>query len=214
MLIWVVRHGETEANASGVLEGRTDGRLTASGLDMASEVGRALEGVTFDAAFSSPLSRAVETAQRLLDASGNGGLPIQIDDRLLEVDMGSWEGVHFLPGEREVDAEQLRLFFEEPYEFLGFPEGEDTRTVCARTQSFLRELALASYEKVLITMHGFALRAMLNQLYDDPTDFWQSGVPLNCTVSIVEAIDGHLKLVNADKVLYDQLRCVDRYSIY
>lgn len=214
MLIWIVRHGETEANTSGVLEGRTDGKLTVSGLEMANEVGAALEGITFDLAFSSPLSRAVDTARRLLDASGNGSLPIRVDDRLLEIDMGTWEGVHFLPGERSVDAEQIRLFFERPFVFQGFPGGENAREVCARTQDFLRELAAAPFDKVLVSTHGFALRAMLNQLYADPSDFWQGGVPLNCTVSIVEVTDGCLRLLASDEILYDQSRCVDRYSNY
>ena len=128
--------------------------------------------------------------------------------------MGDWEDIHFLPGEREVDEEEIRLFFEEPFVFDGFPNGEDTRTVCERTQDFLKELGSEDYHNVLVSTHGFALRAMLNFLYDNPSDFWQGGVPLNCTLSVVETTKDGMKLVERDLVLYDKSLCVDRYAQY
>ena len=215
MRIFVIRHGETEANVGGVLEGRTDGRLTDAGIDLAHEVGRALSTIAFDAAYSSPLTRALNTAKAVLRASGNVTTPITIDQRLLEVDMGAWEGLHFLPDEREVDAEGCRQFFEEPFLFSGFPGGETIRGVCSRTQSFLNELADSNaYHNVLVSTHGCALRAMLNCLYADSSDFWQGGVPLNCTISVVEVQNGSMKLCERDKVLYDSTKCVDRYARY
>ena len=217
MRIYVVRHGETEANALGIFQGRMDGKLAESGRELARVTGRALAGVAFDAAFSSPLSRARLTAREMLGESGNGSVPLRIDDRLLEIHMGDYEGRRFRPGEREVDAELCRLFFEDPFRFPGFPGGEDAGDVCARTQGFLRELAegrLGDFENVLVSTHGFALRAMLNGLYGDPADFWQGHVPYNCSVSIVDAEGGVCRLLESDKVYYDESLCVDRYAAY
>ena len=83
MRIYVVRHGETDANRQGVFQGRVDSRLLPSGFELARQTGAALAGVRFDAAFSSPLSRAMDTARTLLDASGNAAAPLRVDERLV-----------------------------------------------------------------------------------------------------------------------------------
>lgn len=214
MLIYVIRHGETEFNAKGVFQGQTDSELLESGYVLAGVTGEALSDVRFDAAFTSPLTRARETAREVLAASGNGDVPLTVDDRLLEIDMGDCEGKRFRPGEREVDAELCRLFFEDAFAFPGFPNGEDARAVCARTQAFLDELVRGQFGTVLVSTHGFALRAMLNRLYDDPSSFWQEHVPYNCSVSIIEADDEGPRLLESDLVLYDEALCVDRYASY
>lgn len=220
MKIYIIRHGETEANARGVLQGQTDGKLLPGGLELARVTGEALgrAGLRFDAAFTSPLSRAVETAEAVLAESGNGGVPLRVEERLLEFDMGGYEDKRFLPGEREVDAELVRRFFEEPFDFPGFPGGERVEQVCERTQAFLADLAsgaLGGFGSVLVSTHGFALRAMLNRLYDDPSNFWQGHVPYNCSVSVVEAdADGGVHLAASDVVYYDEELCVDRYAEY
>ena len=214
MRVYIIRHGETEANVAGVLQGRTDGALAKGALALASETGSALGDVRFDVAFSSPLRRAVETADAVLGASGNGDVDILLDDRLLEVDMGEFEDKRFRPGEREVDAGLCRLFFEEPASFPGFPGGETLQELCTRTQEFLSELPQSGYETVLVSTHGASLRAMLNQLYDDTSDFWQGHVPYNCSVSVVEASNGGMRLVVSDAVFYDEALCVDRYASY
>jgi broad specificity phosphatase PhoE len=214
MRIYVVRHGETDSNRQGVFQGRVDSRLLDSGFELARQTGRALVDIHFDIAFSSPLSRALDTARTVLEASGSAASPLVVDDRLVEVSMGEYEGKRFRPGEREVDAEACRLFFEDPFAFAGFPGGEDAREVCARTQGFLAELAGRPYGAVLVSTHGFALRAMLNGLYKNPADFWQGHVPYNCSVSIVDADEAGFRLVASDKIYYDPALCVDRYASY
>lgn len=219
MRVYVIRHGETRANVHGFLQGQIDEPLLETGSVLAAEVGRALTGIVFDAAFSSPLSRAKETARLVLNNSGNVGLPIQEDQRLIEVSMGVCEGKRFRPGEREIDEELVRLFFEDPFSFSGFPAGESAREVCERTQTFLEELLggrlLEGHaETVLVSTHGFALRAMLNRLYENPSDFWQGGVPLNCCVSVIETQGDEVRLESIDEVLYDEALAIDRYSSY
>ena len=212
MKIYIIRHGETSANVSGVFQGRLDTELLQSGIDLARSVGQALTGVCFDAAFASPLSRSQATARAVLDASGNGDVPITIDERLYEIAVGDCEGKHFRPGECEIDEKYLHGYFDDPLGFAGFPGGESTGEVCERTQRFLMELANKRYENVLVSTHGFALRAMLNMLYEDKSDFWHGGVPLNCSVSIVKAHNGRLELVGDDVVFYDESLTSDWFS--
>lgn len=83
MLI-VVRHGRTEANAAGLLLGRHDPPLDLLGIEQAARVARAVGPV--DRVVSSPLRRAVETAEAW-------GLPIETDERWAELDYGEFDGL-------------------------------------------------------------------------------------------------------------------------
>jgi broad specificity phosphatase PhoE len=82
----LVRHGESTANAAGLLLGRTDAQLTEKGRSQAASV-RALLHLPVHSLRSSPLARARSTAA-LLDLD----LPTEIDDRWIEVDYGEFEG--------------------------------------------------------------------------------------------------------------------------
>jgi probable phosphoglycerate mutase len=81
----LVRHGESVANAQGLLLGRTDAELTETGRDQAAAVPTLLERPVVDLR-SSPLRRAVNTAELL-----GLGLPVDVDERWIEVDYGEFE---------------------------------------------------------------------------------------------------------------------------
>jgi probable phosphoglycerate mutase len=80
-----VRHGESTGNADGLLLGRIDAPLTERGLTQAKAAGRSVAGAT--RLISSPLARARDTAEAL-----GTGLPVEIDDRWIEVDYGEFDG--------------------------------------------------------------------------------------------------------------------------
>ena len=84
MLI-LIRHGESTGNAAGLLMGRIDAPLTERGLAQAKTLGVSLSGVT--RVISSPLERARDTAAAL-----DLGLPIEIDERWVELDYGEFDG--------------------------------------------------------------------------------------------------------------------------
>ena len=164
MLIYIVRHGETRSNTEGMMQGWTDDPLNKKGIELAAITGREMKGIHFDGCISSPLLRARQTAEILLRESGNEAVPILFDDRIKEINMGDWEGKKFRPGEREIDEQEVKMFFTDPFHFRGCPGGEDIRQVCVRTQAFLKELAARDDGKsYLVTTHGFALRAMLSR---------------------------------------------------
>ena len=169
--------------------------------------------IKFDACFSSPLTRAKQTAEIILHESGNVNTPIFLEQRIKEINMGDWERKKFRPGEREVDENAIKTFFTDPFAFLGFPNGETIDEVCKRTQSFLKELIKRDDNKTyLVTTHGFALRGMLNFLYEDKTDYWHGHVPYNCAVNIVKGKNGIGTLISDDKVYYDMRDAVDQYA--
>lgn len=93
MLILLLRHGETEWNVSGRLQGSTDTALTATGLRQAHDAAASMP--RFAAVWSSPLRRAKDTADVV--AAAQGHRHVRDDPRLVERSWGEWEGL--LPAE-------------------------------------------------------------------------------------------------------------------
>ena len=208
MKIYIIRHGETALNVQGVLPGQIDEPLNENGRRLAELTGRGMRGIRFDACISSPLRRAVETAQIVLRESGND-LPITIDERLLEMDFGDMDAKKI----SEMGEESLS-FFLTPFTFPGFPNGESISALCRRTQPFLKELIARNDGKTyLISTHGCAMRAMVNDLMEDPSDFWLGHAPYNCSLTIVEAEGGDARIMEIDRVFYDPKLIADYSAV-
>ena len=78
----------------------------------------------FDECFSSPLSRAKETAEIVLRESGNE-IPVIIDDRIKEIFVGDWEGVSFRDPDHHAFIEDIKTYFLNPFElFIQIPVGD------------------------------------------------------------------------------------------
>ncbi len=88
--LYVVRHGQTERSARLVYSGQADVPLTATGRDQALDAAERLAGCGVDAIVSSPLVRARDTAAAIAAATG---IPMSVDERLIEVDYGPFEGL-------------------------------------------------------------------------------------------------------------------------
>lgn len=211
MKIYVIRHGETDANKNGVLQGSSNWPLNEDGVKLAKISGENMKGIKFDACFSSPLDRAMQTAKLFLENSNND-IEIQVDNRLAEFNMGIYEGKKITKEELEVPLIKILLFKFNPFLCGRFKGGETIKELCNRTQDFLNELKDKDYENVLVSTHGCALRAMLNKLYSNSFNFWQGVVPYNCAVNIIEVKNGTMKLIEKDKLFYDSKYIVDRYK--
>ena len=85
-MIYVVRHGQTDWNLQGRCQGWHDIELNQTGIEQAEKLAKLLADVKFDVCFSSPLKRAVKTAQTIYD--GN----IILDQRIIERGNGELEG--------------------------------------------------------------------------------------------------------------------------
>jgi len=91
MLAFLIRHGESETNVSGHFpdDQLNSPHLTENGRRQAVEAAQMFTGISVDAIFSSPLPRALETAEII---SKKTGVKITVDDRLCEVELGSLKG--------------------------------------------------------------------------------------------------------------------------
>ena len=88
--LYVVRHGQTESSQRKAYSGRSDIALTERGREQARAAAAQLEDAGIDAVVTSPLIRARDTAQAIADAAG---VPVTVDERLTEVDYGTFEGL-------------------------------------------------------------------------------------------------------------------------
>ena len=130
-MIAFVRHGETTPNRDGLLLGRSDVELTARGLQQAAAVGVALRALQPAVLVSSPLVRATSTAAAIAEASGIDR--VEIDDRLIEVAYGEFEGLPFA----ELPADAVTRWRADP-DFAP-PDGESLRAVGKRMAEFCEE---------------------------------------------------------------------------
>lgn len=202
MKLYMVRHGETDWNKSRKIQGQVDIPLNEFGRHLAIETGKGLADIPFDLCISSPLLRAVETAELIL---GGRSVPMITDKRIMEMSFGVWEG-KCCSKEGWNLPQEFHDFFEEPERYRAPEGGEDFYMVRERLEDFLKELYQRTDLKeknVLITTHGAALCGILNVMKDKPvSEYWGGGVHKNCAVTEVEVTNGVPEILSEDYVYY------------
>jgi probable phosphoglycerate mutase len=129
----LTRHGLPDAGQDVWLGSQLDVALRPEGRRQAEALARRLAGVRIDRIFSSPMLRALETAQIVAT-----GRPVEVDDRLIERDYGRWEGLTNAEIEAR-DPELLERWDRDPAA-TPTPGGESGDEVAARARSFLVDL--------------------------------------------------------------------------
>lgn len=148
----LVRHGESEWNADGRVQGQGDPPLSAAGRDQARRAAEVIEGVE-GPVVASDLRRARQTAEILAEALGGG--PVVTEPALREIDLGRWSGLTHQEIEA-LDPEEYAAWRSGRLD--AFPEGETRRAFAARA---LRGLERAADEAAaLVVAHGGVLRAV------------------------------------------------------
>jgi broad specificity phosphatase PhoE len=162
-----LRHGETDWNRDLRLQGRCDTPLNELGRRQAARNGRALAGILRAgdyALVSSPLVRAAETMEIVLEAAGWAGTPFATDDRLVEISYGTWEGLT-LPDIELRDADGLRRREQQKWTFAP-PDGESYAAMSARVGRWLDSLDRPG----LVVAHGGTMRVLLHLLAGLPAE--------------------------------------------
>ncbi len=183
MLVYVIRHGQSETNASGVRAGQTDIKLTAQGYEDARRSGEKLKGITFDRVFSSDLIRAVETARTALP-----GIEPEQRKELREINVGRVAGY--------TNAECAQIFGPSWSEYLKNHDyspygGENEQQIMDRVFSFMEYLE--SIEKdcsnVAIFCHGGSIRCIMRYALGFPIG-WRRIRTDNGCITVFEFKDG------------------------
>ena len=179
-MIYLIRHGQTAKNKEGVLQGRSNFPLNEAGKQQAKAAGEMLKaaGISFDKVYTSPLIRAVQTAEIIA-----GDIPLTADDRLIEMDYGPYEGMELKNPSPEV-LEFFKDFAHNPA-----PEGmEQLSDIVARLGAFLEEIQEEAAEKnLLLSTHAIAMKGALEYLTPDSKGGYWSKYVGNCEVYTAEA---------------------------
>jgi len=145
MEIYLIRHTSVDV-PKGFCYGATDVALTDSFTTEAETVRERLQGVTFDAVFTSPLSRAV----RLAAYCGYGDA--LVDDRVTELDFGEWEMKSF--DELYKDDARFRLWCDGDYVNIPSPGGESFADQMKRFKLFVDEKKRQGFSRIAVFTHG------------------------------------------------------------
>jgi len=169
-VIYLLRHGETEWNREGRLQGHGDSPLTERGLSQAVAMGGALRREIGDedlAGFtlvSSPLGRTLATARCVAAVTGHNPAEIVEDPRLREHGFGAWEGEIYREVE-QIHPEAWRAREADRWHYQ-VPGGESGALVAARIGAWLAEQSEEA--RLIVVSHGFAGR-VLRGLYSGAT---------------------------------------------
>ncbi len=168
--LYLVRHGTTEWNREEIFRGRADCPLNETGLAEARAVAGYFQDVEIDRIYSSPLSRAAQTAEAV---AAQKGLPVVRHLSFTDLDFGEWQGVP-LREVRERYPEMYRTWRERPQD-ARFPGGETLAQVRARAWDGLLAVARENPEKTcLIVSHRVVTKLLIcAALGLDESRFWQ-----------------------------------------
>ncbi len=202
MELYIVRHGKTQWNLEKRLQGSADIQLNEDGRELARISGEALKDTHFDRIYSSPLSRAYETACLF---RGNRPLEIIRDQRLSELNFGDYEG-KTLDSLMEDDACSFRYFFSQPHLYTPPANGETLEHLCMRAADFMEHEILPlqnTCERVMIVAHGAMNKALMTYVKkQDLSQFWSGGLQRNCNVIILELNHDTFQIIDETHVFY------------
>ena len=182
-MLYIIRHGQTELNTKMQMQGRSDHPLNETGSAQAEEAaGRFAEmGVKIDKVYSSPLIRALQTAKAIAPEA-----EIVVDNRLIEMDYGPYEGMDL----RDPAPEVLEFF--KDFVNVPAPEGmEPLPDVVARLGDFIEEIREeAEHCNILLSTHAIAMKGALEYLTPDSHGSYWSKYIGNCEIYVAEAENG------------------------
>ena len=166
--IILVRHGETEWNVAEIFRGRIDIDLNEMGIKQAGLLAEYLSNVKIDAIYSSPLKRALKTAEIV---AGYHKLDVDITSGLIDFNYGKWQGL----SHQEVKDKYKELYAEwiNHPDQVKMPAGESLDDVRKRTKDVVAQV-IASYEgTVVLVSHRVVNKVLISALLGlDNSHFW------------------------------------------
>lgn len=155
--VYIVRHCEAQGNKDGRFQGKIDSGISENGIAQLKLLEEKFKNIHLDAIYSSPLKRAVFTADAV---NKYHGLEIRLNNELREIDGGEFEGNKWkdLPA---LFPESTKLWVNEPALFYTHT-GESMKDVYNRVTSALKSIVVAQQDRtVAIVSHGCSIRNMI-----------------------------------------------------
>jgi len=168
--VYLVRHGQTAWNKEEIFRGRVDIPLNDTGLKEAELAAEYFRGKKVDAIYASPISRAMQTAEKIASVLG---LKVVPHFGITDMSFGDWEGQPIKEVEQS-DPDRFRLWKEEPH-LLKAPGGETLEEVRTRAMAALEEV-IGSHARstVILVSHRVITKVLICAILGlDNSHFWQ-----------------------------------------
>ncbi|MGB0850869.1 MAG: histidine phosphatase family protein [Bacteroidia bacterium] len=199
--IYIIRHGETEYNKRGIIQGSgIDSDLNETGIKQAEQFFKAYHHIPFDKIYTSELKRTQQSVKKFIDA----GHSMEVVPEFNEINWGKFEG---LKGTPESFKEYQAMTEDWKAGLLDrCVEGGETPNQMQRRQKKGLEkiMAKSNEEKVLIAMHGRALRSFMCLLTSTPLHRMDEFKHNNLCLYVVKEKEGGFEVVeqNCSKHLW------------
>jgi broad specificity phosphatase PhoE len=189
--LFLTRHGETLWNVEKRLQGWKDSDLTENGVNNAIALGETLNETVFQAVYVSPSKRTIDTAKLIM---GNKEVPVNLDERLREINMGDWEGrTHNEVA--ETDPHAFHAFWNAPhtYEVL---KGENFSAVQRRAIEVIDHIQTSHLNgNILIVTHTVVIKCLLAYFKNLPLEkLWEPPYIHDTSLTVIE-IDDQSKII-------------------
>lgn len=190
MKLYIVRHGETEWNTAKKLQGWKNSDLTKKGIRGAKLLRKRLEDINFDFIYSSPQTRALETAEYIKKEDEK----LIILDEIKEMGFGEWEGL---------EKEKLEIQYrEEYYNFWNKPHlyktsgGESFEELYKRIEIGLNKIIKNGGENVLLVSHGVVIKSIQSMVKGHSLEeLWKPPFLENTSLTVLELEDNKLNMI-------------------
>ncbi len=190
--IYLVRHGSTEWNEKRIWQGVVDTELSTRGIEEVEKIAKFFKNKSIDAIFSSPMRRALQTADIIASKIGYDSDKIIMDNRLRECEIRLWNG--------KTNEEIAQLYATQFHEWFtnlnsNIAGVESLESVQKRMYDLLRDVIVHFTNKnVIIVSHAIAMRMLISKVLNlIPPDHLNFALD-NASVSSLISNDGKIKV--------------------
>lgn len=193
MKIFITRHGQTEWNEIGKLQGWKDSKLTEKGIEDAKKLGESLSHIEFNKIYCSPLGRAIDTANSI---KGDRYTEIIITESLKEMGFGSWEGIeHSIV--KELYPDHHFNLWNNPH-FYEPIDGESFEVLFDRVKKTLNDIIDNNNygDNILIVSHAVVIKTIYSIIKNISLEnFWNPPFIHGTCLTILEVKDKEMQFV-------------------
>jgi len=180
--LYLIRHGETKWNREGRYQGWADIELSEEGHEQASLLAKRFDYLNLDAIYSSPLKRAVATAEPIAQKKG---LEVILDEHFKEINFGEWEG-HTVAELTQMYGQPYLDFFKDPFQNTMPGEGSFGHVAKRAMAGFAKIMKQHEGQRVAIVSHGGLLRVLLVALLGLDNNMYRSMWLTNTSITMVD----------------------------
>ena len=203
---YVIRHCEAVGNKERIFQGTFDGDVSEFGKTQLDYLSLRMRNEPVDFIYSSSRKRALATAKAI---NKYKNLDIIVDDRVIEINAGDWEGKQFATFPA-LYPEESHLWDNEPYKFKA-PNGEKMIDVYNRMLNFVKEKSIEHKDKIIvIASHGCAIRNLMCWVKGKPFEelndvIWYANTAINI-FDVDDGLNPHLVVENDISHLPEEIR--------